>query len=594
MQAWWTSQFGGLDPSYNRVLYPISSSNVLSGRTSSVTRQLSIVDTPTRILSPKPRPAKPRCLSLNIEQPPPPLPLLLVVLLLHLEKRKSHNPNPRPKSEIPSHFNEYTQLVPQNPYLDNVANQSAPNGTSDTQLTKQDPLGIINCIPEHAHSNTQSHPRHSPYGKRQPQLEKTQSSLLFTESPHSEEYKLHQRKRSEYILSKSVLNFFDGLSDDEKSPSTAAGATGASAASRQCNLCHSPLGSSKTCTARGNTYHKDCIQCYDCGKPCLKKFFRYKIEVPVTLPSHASSPLAPARAKKSKGRNHSMYSPASLDFKFPNSQESGECSAKIYESNDNDDNISITAPLRINRSKTQSLRHTTTTTTSSSSSSSSSFSSGNDDISYPSSPNDSTFDHHGLSAVTSHTSHTSIESSSEVHAHKYDQAHSHTHNQNQNHQTKQPRPLPQTPSPANNTKNITYTTVTKEVVLCEYDMFNRLNMICQICDTAIRDRTYIDLGESSQNSNNKIHQRHMECAICHKRPSNNTDNGKENEDEKFYLHKKHMYCHRHYLQYFVNLRCELCDLDLSKESNFKMVEMPQSGEIVYYDAKCFKELLSGA
>lgn len=120
--------------------------------------------------------------------------------------------------------------------------------------------------------------------------------------------------------------------------------------------------------------------------------------------------------------------------------------------------------------------------------------------------------------------------------------------------------------------------ILQEVILCEYDLFRRLDSICHQCNKAIRDKTFIQLGDQ------KYHMDHACCLVCQKvyDPKNLLD--------KFFENKGKIYCLQHYTQYFIDIKCELCHEPVPENQGFKKFESKNYG-VIYYDFPCFQKLL---
>ena len=107
---------------------------------------------------------------------------------------------------------------------------------------------------------------------------------------------------------------------------------------------------------------------------------------------------------------------------------------------------------------------------------------------------------------------------------------------------------------------------TEQVPLCEYDYFNKLDLICFNCDTALRGPYITALG-------NKYHLEHFKCSAC----------GKVFEsDESYYENGNEIYCHFHYSKLFAT-KCEGCNSSIAKQ----FVELYKGGKEQKWHPECY-------
>lgn len=83
--------------------------------------------------------------------------------------------------------------------------------------------------------------------------------------------------------------------------------------------------------------------------------------------------------------------------------------------------------------------------------------------------------------------------------------------------------------------------------LCEYDYFKRLDVICYLCDSAIRGSYITALGH-------KYHPEHFYCDICHKLF----------DSDDYYSNNDKIYCHYHYSQLYA-FKCAGCHSAILKQ-----------------------------
>lgn len=106
----------------------------------------------------------------------------------------------------------------------------------------------------------------------------------------------------------------------------------------------------------------------------------------------------------------------------------------------------------------------------------------------------------------------------------------------------------------------------KQVPLCEYDYFKKLDLICFNCNTALRGPYITALG-------NKYHLEHFKCSAC----------GKVFEsDESYYEQGNDIYCHFHYSKLFAT-KCEGCHLSIVKQ----FVELYKGGKNQQWHPECY-------
>ncbi|GMM35787.1 hypothetical protein DASC09_031120 [Saccharomycopsis crataegensis] len=504
MQAWWGSNYGGIDKFYNRnsVNYgksPEKPSDHPANQLSSGHHSHQGTNLPADDVS---------CYASSIAS-------------INYSKSRHLSLNQMPISD--DVFNSYTELIPGNPYFDddNISSISA-----STRRLQQNPVGknqsmnddkeddlrssfMSQCkIPDKDSTDKMSSRKHKrkTYGYDGSFL----SSRTVT-SKDSEEYRTHRRLRSEFMSTQhrsitelpnnnSIIDFFGDLKrqhtlDTIRRTQLIEG----DQAGKQdkCTMCHHKLSGSVVQTA-SKKYHEECVTCYVCGGKCGSKYYEQEITVPTQFDIEGLV------------------------------DDDSEC-----------DSVSITAPLRVDLAG--SIK---------SSSSCSGFSTID-------SPVTSTFEI-PLSATSSRTS---VDSSEHHHHHHHHQG---------KFQAKEIQDIPEIQCQ------------TKTVILCEYDMYKKLGLICDCCEAPITDDLCVKLP-----GNKTIHSKHITCGVC------NVGYDVNSEDQSFFRNGDHFYCKQHYDQYFINMMCDSCGKDISQESNIKMVQRIGDAKVKYYDAQCYKQSILG-
>ncbi|EGW34567.1 uncharacterized protein SPAPADRAFT_54685 [Spathaspora passalidarum NRRL Y-27907] len=106
----------------------------------------------------------------------------------------------------------------------------------------------------------------------------------------------------------------------------------------------------------------------------------------------------------------------------------------------------------------------------------------------------------------------------------------------------------------------------KQVALCEYDYFKKLDLICFNCNCALRGPYITALG-------NKYHLEHFKCTVC-KRVFES--------DESYYEHESNIYCHYHYSKLYAS-HCEGCHSSIVKQ----FVELFRGGRKQQWHPECY-------
>ncbi|CDK25929.1 unnamed protein product [Kuraishia capsulata CBS 1993] len=106
---------------------------------------------------------------------------------------------------------------------------------------------------------------------------------------------------------------------------------------------------------------------------------------------------------------------------------------------------------------------------------------------------------------------------------------------------------------------------TKEVPLCEFDYFRRIDLICHTCQKAIR-------GPYITALNRKFHPEHFSCEVCHQ----------VFDAEDYYEYDNAIYCHYHYSKLYAS-HCEACNSAILKQ----YVELWRGGRQQQWHPECF-------
>ncbi|KAL6454829.1 LRG1 Rho-GTPase-activating protein LRG1 [Candida maltosa Xu316] len=107
---------------------------------------------------------------------------------------------------------------------------------------------------------------------------------------------------------------------------------------------------------------------------------------------------------------------------------------------------------------------------------------------------------------------------------------------------------------------------TKQVALCEYDYFKKLDLICFSCNSALRGPYITALG-------NKYHLEHFKCHVCQR---------VFDSDESYYEHNNNIYCHYHYSKLYAS-HCEGCQSSIVKQ----FVELFRGGRNQHWHPECY-------
>lgn len=105
----------------------------------------------------------------------------------------------------------------------------------------------------------------------------------------------------------------------------------------------------------------------------------------------------------------------------------------------------------------------------------------------------------------------------------------------------------------------------KSYPLCEYDYFKRLDVICYMCDSAIRGSYITALGH-------KYHPEHFYCDVCHKLF----------DSDDYYANNDKIYCHYHYSQLHA-FNCAGCHSAILKQ----YVELHRGDVDQQWHPECF-------
>ncbi|KAI5950839.1 rga1 [Candida jiufengensis] len=106
----------------------------------------------------------------------------------------------------------------------------------------------------------------------------------------------------------------------------------------------------------------------------------------------------------------------------------------------------------------------------------------------------------------------------------------------------------------------------KQIALCEYDYFKKLNLICFSCNNALRGPYVTALG-------NKYHLEHFKCSVCQH---------VFDSDESYYEHGNDIFCHYHYSKLYAS-HCEGCQSSIVKQ----FVELFRGGRNQHWHPECF-------
>lgn len=105
-----------------------------------------------------------------------------------------------------------------------------------------------------------------------------------------------------------------------------------------------------------------------------------------------------------------------------------------------------------------------------------------------------------------------------------------------------------------------------QVALCEYDYFKKLDLICYVCNSALRGPYITALG-------NKYHLEHFRCNVCQR---------VFESDESYYEHDNNIYCHFHYSKLYAS-HCEGCQSSIVKQ----FVELFRGGRNQHWHPECY-------
>ncbi|KAI5963483.1 rga1 [Candida pseudojiufengensis] len=106
----------------------------------------------------------------------------------------------------------------------------------------------------------------------------------------------------------------------------------------------------------------------------------------------------------------------------------------------------------------------------------------------------------------------------------------------------------------------------KQIALCEYDYFKKLNLICFSCNNALRGPYVTALG-------NKYHLEHFKCSVCQH---------VFDSDESYYEHGNDIFCHYHFSKLYAS-HCEGCQSSIVKQ----FVELFRGGRNQHWHPECF-------
>ncbi|ODQ77592.1 hypothetical protein BABINDRAFT_9937 [Babjeviella inositovora NRRL Y-12698] len=110
------------------------------------------------------------------------------------------------------------------------------------------------------------------------------------------------------------------------------------------------------------------------------------------------------------------------------------------------------------------------------------------------------------------------------------------------------------------------TKTTSSIILCEYDYFRRLDMLCHKCDASLRGLYIVALGH-------KYHLEHFTCTTC---------NRIFEKDENFYEQASGTYCHYDYSKSHASY-CEGCKCAILKQ----FVEVFRRGKDERWHPECY-------